>query len=117
MQRNGMLFLDDNLRDVLDEHRYRAIDVEKGLVSYIGRPRVQFDGTVQHIEMVLEVKEFKIVHRMHPLEPVENRPTSGRCYLSVDKQCSDRKFDIQGNSFCTEDPLNESCCYKTHDSE
>lgn len=89
----GYFRMDEQIADTLDNHRYRAIRLEKGEIEFISRPKVGSDGTSQTIRMVLEVREFFVERKLHPLEPVDNRPRLHKCGGGDNNPCQYRQTD------------------------
>lgn len=79
MYDGGYFRLDEQVADTIDNHRYRAVRLEKGEIEFISLPKIGSDGTTQTIRMVLEVKEFVVERKLHPLAPVDARPRLHKC--------------------------------------
>lgn len=99
MYDGGYFRLEEQVAETLDNYKYRAIRLDKGEIEFISDPKIGSDGTTQTIHMVLEIKEFMVERKLHPIASVDARPRLHRC--GYEGQCEYK----QSNGGCTLNPV------------
>ena len=102
-----MLFDQDGVIDnLLDNWQSRSISTKTDEIVFVGRPNVRFDGSQEQFKLVLHIVRMEVTRMVHPLSPVDKRPSAGKCMMDKDKRCESKRND----GYCTLDPIDNPRC-------
>jgi hypothetical protein len=102
-----LLFDQDGVIDnLLDSWQSRSINTKCDEIVLIGHPHVRFDGTQEQFKLVLHIVRMEVTRTVHPLSPVDKRPSAGKCTMDEDKRCEFKKV----GGYCTYDPIDNPRC-------
>lgn len=105
---------DDAVMELLNESKYRSVNLDLDRIEIHGAEKVQFDGSQKQLRMVCRIEKLEIVTTIFPVASVNKRPTCG-CCTSSPGSCSHRNSEGR----CTEDPENreEPCKFNRRDED
>ena len=97
---------DGKIDDLLDNWQSRSINSKCDEIAIVGYPDVKFDGTQEQIKLVLRIVRMEVTRTVHPLSPVDKRPSAGQCTMEKEKRCEHKRID----GYCTLDPIDNPHC-------